>query len=188
MSIPDMAARFSGALDVQSLGKLHHGSNANGCHARSKSILRPAIHRSSVTRLLTTSAQSSTRAPCRDRFTAAWSNGVGQALLERAPSWEELGHPTATSSFHYPAPPATDVPSIAWIDNGLQSATNAFGAEVGRERRPSDGDERDRGCAQRLRRGMGNSDAPLDRSTFGTSFTADLSKISQQTLEMRLLF
>jgi aerobic carbon-monoxide dehydrogenase large subunit len=131
MSIPDIAAQFSGALDGQSLGKLHHGSNANGCHACEIEI-DPETGDTQVVRYTAVDDFGAVvnEGAVLGQVHGGVANGIGQALFESTPSWEELEHPTATSSFHYPIPSATNVPGIAWTDNGLQSATNAFGAKA----------------------------------------------------------
>jgi len=130
-TIREIATRFPGALDGQSLGKLHYGSNANGCHACEVEI-DPETGKAQVLRytavddfgaLVNTSA-------VLGQVHGGVANGIGEALLEGAPSDKELEHPTATSMFNYAMPSAEDVPSVSWTDNGLKSSTNAFGAKA----------------------------------------------------------
>ena len=74
------------------------------------------------------------------------AQGIGQVLMECAPSPEALTWPVATSPFALVLPRATDIPVVEWSDNGLPSRTNIFGAKacgkLGCERRAPYGDER----------------------------------------------
>jgi aerobic carbon-monoxide dehydrogenase large subunit len=58
------------------------------------------------------------------------AQGVGQALLECAPTPAALLHPTATSCFNHALPRATDIPDVDWTDNGLCLPNNVFGAKA----------------------------------------------------------
>jgi len=130
-SIQEIAAQFPDALDGQSVGKLHRGSNSNGCHACEVEI-DPDTGHIQVVRYTAVDDFGTVvnEGAVLGQVHGGVANGIGEALLEIAPSNQELAHPSATSMFNYALPSASDIPSIAWIDNGLKSRTNAFGAKA----------------------------------------------------------
>jgi carbon-monoxide dehydrogenase large subunit len=56
--------------------------------------------------------------------------GIGQALLEQAPSPEELTGEDERRPFRYLMPRATHVPQVEWYDNGLPFRDNVHGAKA----------------------------------------------------------
>jgi carbon-monoxide dehydrogenase large subunit len=56
--------------------------------------------------------------------------GLGQALMERAPAPHELLRPDTASGSDYTLPYATDVPNVNWTDNGLPSRNGVLGAKA----------------------------------------------------------
>jgi len=131
MSIAQITARFPGALDCESLGELNYGSNANGCHACEVEI-DPQTGQVNVLRYTAVDdfGQVVNEAAVRGQVRGGIAQGIGQTLMECAPSLQDLEKPVVTSSFNYALPRAMDVPSVAWTDNGLKSATNVFGAKA----------------------------------------------------------
>jgi hypothetical protein len=56
--------------------------------------------------------------------------GIGQALTEIAPTPEAQQRPLATSNFNHALRRAAEIPTVDWIDNGMPSSTNVFGAKA----------------------------------------------------------
>ena len=57
------------------------------------------------------------------------TQGLGQALLEEVAYDAESGQILSGSLMDYALPRAADIPQLRWIDNGLRSRTNVFGAK-----------------------------------------------------------
>jgi carbon-monoxide dehydrogenase large subunit len=127
----ELTARFPGALDTQAEAGLKQGSSANGCHACEVEI-DPGTGAVEIVRYTAVDDFGTVidAVTVRGQVQGGVAQGIGQALLERAAMPEELLHPTTTSCFNHALPRATDVPNIDWIDNGLISRTNIFGAKA----------------------------------------------------------
>jgi aerobic carbon-monoxide dehydrogenase large subunit len=127
----ELLARFPAALNTEAEAGLKHGSSANGCHACEIEI-DPATGEIEILRYTAVDdfGQVIDEANVRGQVQGGVAQGIGQALLERAPMPDALQHPTATSPFNYALPRATDVPDVNWTDNGLLSRTNVFGAKA----------------------------------------------------------
>lgn len=130
-SIIDLAAENPGLLDGSSLGKLHYGSNSNGCHACEVEIDTQTGEIQVVNYTAVDDFGSVVNeGAVLGQVHGGVANGIGEALLESAPSHAELLHPSATSEFNYAMPSAMVMPPINWINNGLASETNIFGAKA----------------------------------------------------------
>ena len=127
----ELAARFPGALDTQGEAGLKQGSSANGCHACEVEI-DPDTGAIEIVRYTAVDDFGVVidAATVRGQVQGGVAQGIGQALLERAPMPDELLHPATTSCFNHTLPRATDVPNVDWTDNGLTSRTNIFGAKA----------------------------------------------------------
>jgi aerobic carbon-monoxide dehydrogenase large subunit len=130
-SFAELVARFPDALNTEAEAGLQQGSSANGCHACEVEI-DPATGEVEIVRYTAVDdfGQVIDRANVLGQVQGGVAQGIGQALLERAPMPDELLHPTTRSPFHYALPRATDVPDVNWTDNGLLSRTNVFGAKA----------------------------------------------------------
>jgi len=130
-SFAGLVARFPGALDTEVEADLTQGSSANGCHACEVEI-DPATGEVEIVRYTAVDdfGQVIDKANVRGQLQGGVAQGIGQALLERAPMPDDLLHPTTTSCFNHALPRATDVPDVNWTDNGLPSRTNLFGAKA----------------------------------------------------------
>ena len=130
-SFAELVARFPGALNTEAQAGLHQGSSANGCHACEVEI-DPATGEVEIARYTAVDdfGQVIDQANVHGQVQGGVAQGIGQALLERAPMPDELLHPTVTSCFNHALPRATDVPDVNWTDNGLPSRTNVFGAKA----------------------------------------------------------
>jgi carbon-monoxide dehydrogenase large subunit len=130
-SFAELVARFPGALDTEAEAGLSQGSSANGCHACEVEI-DPATGEVEIVRYTAVDdfGQVIDEADVRGQVQGGVAQGIGQALLERAPMPDELQHPTMTSCFNHALPRAIDVPDVNWTDNGLRSRTNVFGAKA----------------------------------------------------------
>ena len=131
MSIAELAAAFPGALDGESRGVLTHGSCANGCHACEVEI-DPTT---GDVRLMSYIAVDDfgrvvNEAAVLGQVQGGIAQGVGQALMEQAVYDRASGQPATGSWLDYAVPRALDVPTVRWIDNGLTSRTNLFGAKA----------------------------------------------------------
>lgn len=60
----------------------------------------------------------------------AFEAGPCQAIVEIAPTPEAMQRPLATSSFGHALLRAPDLTTVDWVDNGLASPTNVFGAKA----------------------------------------------------------
>jgi carbon-monoxide dehydrogenase large subunit len=131
MSVAEIAAACPGALDGESHGILAHGSCANGCHACELEI-DPTT---GAVRILAYTAVDdfgtvANPAAVRGQVLGGVAQGIGQALMERVAYDPATGQPIAPSLMDYALPRALDVPDVTWIDNGLRSRTNVFGAKA----------------------------------------------------------
>ena len=129
--IAEIAARFPGALDSESQADLRYGSSANGCHACEVEI-DPATGEIDLVRYTTIDdfGRIIDEANVGGQVQGGVAQGIGQALLERAPVPDELWHPQVTSCFNHALPRAMDVPDVDWTDNGLASRTNILGSKA----------------------------------------------------------
>jgi len=129
-SFAELVAGFPGALDTQGEAGLNQGSCANGCHACEVEI-DPATGEVHIVRYTAVDdfGQVIDQANVRGQVQGGVAQGIGQALLERAPTPGELLDPTTTYCFNHVLPRATDVPDVSWTDNGLLSRTNVLGAK-----------------------------------------------------------
>ena len=130
-SIQDIAMKFPGALDGESRSALLRGSSANGCHACEVEIDRET----GDVRIIRYVAVDDfgvvvNEGAVRGQVQGGVAQGIGQVLMECAPSPEALTWPVATSPFALVLPRATDIPVVEWSDNGLPSRTNIFGAKA----------------------------------------------------------
>lgn len=130
-SFAELVARFPGALDTEAEAGLIQGSSANGCHACEVEI-DTATGEVEIVRYTAVDdfGQVIDKANVHGQVQGGVAQGIGQALLERAPMPDELLCPTTTSCFNHALPRATDVPNVNWTDNGLPSRANLFGAKA----------------------------------------------------------
>ena len=70
------------------------------------------------------------QAAVRGQVLGGVAQGIGQALMEHMAYDPATGQPIAPSLMDYALPRALDVPDVTWIDNGLRSRTNVFGAKA----------------------------------------------------------
>lgn len=131
MSIAELAAAFPGALDGESRGVLTHGSHANGCHACEVEI-DPATGEVRLVSYIAVDdfGRVVNEAAVRGQVMGGVAQGIGQALMEHAAYDRESGQPVTGSWLDYAVPRALDVTNVRWIDNGLVSRTNLFGAKA----------------------------------------------------------
>jgi aerobic carbon-monoxide dehydrogenase large subunit len=127
----DLAARFPGAMNTDAQAGLAQGSSANGCHACEVEIDPDT----GEVRIISYTAVDDFGevidvGDVRGQVQGGVTQGIGQALLECAPSPDALLHPTPVSCYDYALPRAADVPDVQWTDNGLRSSTNLFGAKA----------------------------------------------------------
>jgi carbon-monoxide dehydrogenase large subunit len=125
-SVAEVAADLPGVLDGQATAELPAGSSANGCHACEVEI-DPT---DGVVRVLRYTAVDDfgrviDADTVRGQVQGGVAQGIGAALIESAPSIEELVAGTAT----YRLPTAVDVPTVNWIDNGMPLPSNVLGAK-----------------------------------------------------------
>ena len=130
-SFAELFARFPGGLDTEAEAGLNQGSSANGCHACEVEI-DPATGEVEIVRYTAVDDFGVVidEANIRGQVQGGVAQGIGQALLERAPMPDDLLRPTTTSCFNHTLPRATDIPDVNWTDNGLASRTNLFGAKA----------------------------------------------------------
>ncbi|MFG1400227.1 xanthine dehydrogenase family protein molybdopterin-binding subunit [Roseixanthobacter pseudopolyaromaticivorans] len=131
MSIAEIAITSPGALDGESRGILTHGSCANGCHACEVEI---DPETGEVTILAYTAVDDFgavlNPAAVLGQVQGGVAQGIGQALMELAAYDGASAQPLAGSFMDYAMPRAVEVPDVTWIDNGLVSRTNVFGAKA----------------------------------------------------------
>ena len=98
----DLAERFPGALDTQGEAGLKQGSSANGCHACEVEI-DPETGAVEIVRYTAVDDFGTVidTATVRGQVQGGVAQGIGQALLERAPMPDELLHPMTTSCFNH---------------------------------------------------------------------------------------
>jgi carbon-monoxide dehydrogenase large subunit len=131
MRLSDLVAAFPGALDGTASAPLHYGSSANGCHACEVEI-DPETGQVDVLRYVAVDdfGHVVNEDAVRGQVQGGVMQGIGQALLERAPSPEELAAEGTTRPFRYLMPRATHAPQVEWHDNGLPFRHNVHGAKA----------------------------------------------------------
>ena len=129
--VADIAARYPGVLDSEGQAALKHGSSANGCHACEVEI-DPDTGAVAIIRYTAVDdfGHVIDAADVRGQVQGGVAMGLGQALIEIAPTPEALRHPLATSPFGHALLRAEHIPVVDWVDNGMVSATNVFGAKA----------------------------------------------------------
>ncbi len=127
----DLVSRYPGQLDNEGEAALHYGSSANGCHACEVEI-DPETGAVEIVRYTGVDdfGHVIDAANVQGQVQGGVAMGIGQALAELAPTPEALQHPLATSSFNHALLRASEIPALDWVDNGLPSATNIFGAKA----------------------------------------------------------
>ena len=130
-SFVKLAARFGPALDTVVEEGLTEGSSANGCHACEVEI-DPDTGAIEIVRYTAVDDFGTVIdvADVRGQVQGGVAQGIGQALLECAPTPAMLLQPTTTSSFGGALPRAGNVPGVDWSDNGLPLEANIFGAKA----------------------------------------------------------
>jgi aerobic carbon-monoxide dehydrogenase large subunit len=130
-SLREIAAAHPGALDGESHGLLRHGSCANGCHACEVEI-DPGTGIVDVIRYTAVDDFGTVvnEAAVRGQVQGGVAQGLGQALSECAVYDPTTGNLITGALTDYALPRARDVPEVHWIDNGLRSRTNLFGAKA----------------------------------------------------------
>jgi carbon-monoxide dehydrogenase large subunit len=127
----ELVSRYPGLLDSEGEAALQYGSSANGCHACEVEI-DPDTGAVEVVRYTAVDdfGHVIDAANVRGQVQGGVAIGIGQALVEIAPAPEALQHPLSTSNFNHALLRARDIPVVDWVDNGLPSATNIFGAKA----------------------------------------------------------
>jgi aerobic carbon-monoxide dehydrogenase large subunit len=117
-------------LDGESHGVLKRGSCANGCHACEVEIDREtgAVHVVAYTAVDDFGAVLN-EPSVRGQVMGGVTQGLGQALFEEVVYDGTTGQVVSGSLMDYAMPRAGDAPRLRWIDNGLRSRTNLFGAK-----------------------------------------------------------
>ncbi|GJD49703.1 Carbon monoxide dehydrogenase large chain [Methylobacterium crusticola] len=131
MSVAEVASAFPRSLDGESRGILKHGSCANGCHACEVEI-DPDTGEIEVVRYTAVDdfGEVLNEAAVRGQVQGGVAQGLGQALSEHAVYDAVTGQLLTGSLLDYAVPRAAAVPDILWINNGLSSRTNVFGAKA----------------------------------------------------------
>ena len=126
-----LAARYPGLLDSEGEAALQHGSAANGCHACEVEI-DPETGAVEIVRYTAVDDFGRVIDPdnVRGQVQGGVAMGIGQALTEIAPTPEALQRPLVTSNFNHALRRAAEIPVVDWIDNGMPSSTNVFGAKA----------------------------------------------------------
>jgi aerobic carbon-monoxide dehydrogenase large subunit len=131
VSFAGLVAHYPGLLDSEGEAALQYGSSANGCHACEVEIDPDT---GAVELVRHTAVDDFGRvidaANVRGQVQGGVAMGLGQALVEIAPTLEALQRPLATSSFNHALQRAANIPSVDWVDNGVPSTTNIFGAKA----------------------------------------------------------
>jgi carbon-monoxide dehydrogenase large subunit len=130
ISVAEIADAFPGALDGESHGVLSYGSHANGCHACEVEI-DPETGTVCVVAYTAVDDFGAVlnEDSVRGQVLGGVAQGLGQALLEEIIYDAESGQILTGSLMDYALPCATNIPNVRWIDNGLRSRTNVFGAK-----------------------------------------------------------
>ncbi len=130
ISVAEIAAAFPSALDGESRGVLNHGSHANGCHACEIEI-DPETGAVSIVAYTAVDDFGTVinEHSVRGQVLGGIAQGLGQALQEEVTYDAESGQILSGSLMDYALPRATNIPPVRWIDNGLRSRTNVFGAK-----------------------------------------------------------
>jgi aerobic carbon-monoxide dehydrogenase large subunit len=131
MSIAEIAAGFPEALDGEYRGVLKHGSCANGCHACEIEI-DPDTGEVHLLRYTAVDdfGEVLNEPAVRGQVQGGVAQGIGQALLEHVVYESGSGQIMSGTLSDYAVPRALDVPVVNWINNGLRSQTNIFGAKA----------------------------------------------------------
>lgn len=129
--IVDIAALYPGVLDTEAQAPLKQGSSANGCHACEIEI-DPDTGAVEVIRYTAVDDFGNVinTADVRGQLFGGIAMGLGQAVVEIAPTPEAMQRPLATSPFGHALLRAPDLTTVDWTDNGLASPTNVFGAKA----------------------------------------------------------
>ncbi|HXZ15240.1 MAG TPA: molybdopterin cofactor-binding domain-containing protein, partial [Roseiarcus sp.] len=130
-SVATLAAKHPGLLDSEAEAALQHGSTANGCHACEIEI-DPETGAVEIVRYTAVDdfGRVIDAANVRGQVQGGVAMGIGQALTEIAPTPEALQRPLATSNFNHALRRAAEIPIVDWVDNGMPSSTNVFGAKA----------------------------------------------------------
>lgn len=130
MTVAEIATTFPGSLDGESHGVLARGSFANGCHGCEVEI-DPATGEMRILAYVAVDDFGTVvdADAVRGQVLGGIAQGLGQALMEHAAYDPLSGQLLAGSLMDYALPRALDMPAITWIDNGLPSRTNIFGAK-----------------------------------------------------------
>jgi carbon-monoxide dehydrogenase large subunit len=130
-SVAELAAAFPGELDGESRALLNRGSFANGCHACEVEIDPGTgeVHIASYT-AVDDFGRVVNHAAVRGQVQGGIAQGIGQALMEYAAYDGISGQLAVGSWMDYAIPRAIGMPSVHWVDNGLPSQTNLFGAKA----------------------------------------------------------
>jgi carbon-monoxide dehydrogenase large subunit len=131
VSFAELVARYPGRLDSEGRAALQCGSSANGCHACEVEI-DPDTGAVEIVRYTAVDdfGRVIDAANVRGQVQGGVAMGLGQALVEIAPTQEALQRPLATSNFNHALHRAADIPTVDWVDNGMPSSTNIFGAKA----------------------------------------------------------
>lgn len=130
VNVAGFAKTFPGVLDGESHSILHHGSCANGCHTCEVEIDAETGECWIVRYTAVDDFGNVVNEPAvRGQVQGGVGQGIGQALMEQAVYDRQSGQALAGSLMAYALPRAIDVPGITWIDNGLASHSNIFGAK-----------------------------------------------------------
>ena len=131
IAIGELAARYPGVLDTEEQAPLKYGSSANGCHACEVEI-DPETGAVDILRYTAVDdfGRVLNRADVCGQVDGGVAMGLGQALVEIAPTPHALQHIVTISPFGHALLRAHEVPIVDWIDNGLASSTNVLGAKA----------------------------------------------------------
>ena len=131
VSFAELVAHYPGLLDSEGEAALQYGSSANGCHACEVEI-DPDTGAIEIIRYTAVDdfGRVIDAANVRGQVQGGVAMGLGQALVEIAPTPEALQRPLATSNFNHALRRAAEIPTVDWVDNGMPSSTNVFGAKA----------------------------------------------------------
>ena len=129
--VVDIAAKNPKMLDSEAEAPLRDGSSANGCHACEVEI-DPKTGAVEIIRYTAVDdfGHVIDTADARGQAQGGVAMGLGQALVEIAPTPLALQHPVITSPFGHALFRAEDIPIVDWVDNGIISPTNVLGAKA----------------------------------------------------------
>lgn len=130
-SVLELARSAPGTLDVESVGALHEGSSANGCHAAEVEIDPETGTVEIVAYTAVDDFGTVVNEPAVEgQVYGGLAQGLGQALLEEGVYDRGTGQLLTGSLSEYTVARAIHVPNITWIDNGLPLPANALGAKA----------------------------------------------------------